>query len=88
MLSNVILLPLQRWKITDFTFFWGEILKEQGNQAATQSHWVLMTKDVIEESRDKDYTDQLTLVAKFANQQGINYEVPNLLDATIGIFMH
>lgn len=47
-----------------------------------------MTKDVIEGSRDKSYTEQQALVAKFTNQLGINYEVPHLFDATICIFMH
>ncbi len=73
---------------TKYRYMSDAIINEYGNQAATKSHWVLMTKDVIEGSRNKSYTGQRALVAKFANQQRINYEVPNLLDASIGIFMH
>src|SRR5262249_38119970 len=47
----------------------------------------LMTKNVIEGSRNKSYTDQQTLITELNEQTGINYDVPNLLDATICIFM-
>lgn len=68
---------------TKCRYIWDKIIKEHSNQAATQSHWVLMTKDVIEGSRNKSYPDQQALVAKFAN-----CEVPNLLDAIISILTH
>jgi hypothetical protein len=46
------------------------------------SHWVLMTRDVIEESRNKSYKDQQLLIEK----QDV-YEVPHILDAAVCIFM-
>ncbi|WP_068467790.1 F-box-like domain-containing protein [Candidatus Protochlamydia phocaeensis] len=73
---------------TQYKYIWDAIINEHGNQGATKSHWVLMTKDVIEGSRNKTYTDQQALIAEFAKKTEINYEVPNVLDATIGIFMH
>ncbi len=44
--------------------------------------------DVIPESRSKSYSDQHDLITELVKQTGINYEVPNVLDATICIFMH
>lgn len=64
------------------------ILKLYGNQPVTKSHWVLMTKDVIEGSRNKSYADQQALIANFAQQTGNAYEVPEVLDAATCIFMH
>ncbi len=54
--------------------------------AAPSSHWVLMTRDVIEGScgRKKTYQDQ----QKLLNQKGHgDYAVPTVLDATVCIFM-
>ena len=45
-----------------------------------------MTRDTIPNSRHKSYSDQRQL-AKAYNKNGIEYEVPRLLDATVGIFM-
>jgi hypothetical protein len=61
---------------------------EQGNQATPQSHWALMTKDVIKESRNKSYMLQQDLIAEFNKRTGMNYEVPNALDASICVIMH
>jgi hypothetical protein len=46
------------------------------------SHWVLMTKDVIEESRNKSFKNQQALLEK-----QIVYEAPHILNATVCIFM-
>jgi hypothetical protein len=50
--------------------------------AAPSSHWVLMTRYVIEGSRRKSYPDQQTLLS----QKGL-YAAPTILDATVCIFM-
>ncbi len=73
---------------TPYQYIKDAIIKEHGNQAITKSHWVLMTKEVIEESRDKSIIDQQTLIAKIAKRKGINYEIPPVLDAAICILMH
>jgi len=54
--------------------------------AVKKSHWVLMTKDVIPDSRRKSYSDQQQL-AKAYNKNGIEYEVPKLLDVAVSVFM-
>jgi len=51
-----------------------------------KSHWVLMTKDVIPDSRNKSYSDQKQLAQTY-NKHGIEYEVPKLLDAAMSVFM-
>ncbi len=53
-----------------------------------RSHWVLMTKDVIPDSRRKRYNDQKQLIASHAQKSGIPYELPKALDAATAIFMH
>jgi len=59
-------------------------LGEYTDPAAPPSHWVLMTSDVIEGSRNKSYPDQQMLLSQ--KGQG-DYAVPTILDATVCIFM-
>ena len=56
------------------------------NTPIGESHWVLMARDVIPNSRNKSYTDQKQL-AQIYNKNGVEYEIPRLLDATVNIFM-
>jgi hypothetical protein len=49
-----------------------------------KSRWVLMTRDVIEGSRNKAFAEQQALVAKKGHNK---YEVPALLDATACILL-
>ena len=59
-----------------------------GSQASGSSYWVLMTKDVLPESRNKSYEDQRKLVADHANRTGLSYEVPGGLEASIVMLLH
>ena len=52
-----------------------------------QSHWALMTRTVIEGSRNISYKDQQGLLAKYCQQAQVAYEVPKILDAAVCIFM-
>jgi hypothetical protein len=49
---------------------------------APPSHWVLLTRDVIEGSRNKSFKDQQALLEK-----QVVYEIPPILDATVCIFI-
>jgi hypothetical protein len=66
---------------TQYSYF---KLGEYTDPAAPPSHWVLLTRDVIEGSRSKSYLDQQTLLSQ--KGQGA-YAVPTILDATVCIFM-
>jgi hypothetical protein len=68
---------------SDCHFIWEPIDKEHGATSLQRSQWVLMTKDVIPGSRDKLYADQKAMVAGKAQ-----YEVPDLLLASVGILTH
>ena len=46
-----------------------------------------MTKDVLEGTRSKSYSDQIKIIAGFQQKTGIPYEVPHLIEATVSIFM-
>jgi hypothetical protein len=62
-------------------------LSEYRDPPAPPSHWVLLTRDVIEGSRNKSYKEQQDLLAKYCKQAQVSYEVPKILDAAVCILM-
>jgi len=66
---------------TQYSYF---DLGEYADPAAPSSHWVLLTREMIEGSRSKSFQDQQTLLSQ--QDHGI-YAVPTILDATVCIFM-
>ncbi|HNA62510.1 MAG TPA: hypothetical protein PKW79_05495 [Rhabdochlamydiaceae bacterium] len=58
-------------------------LDQAADTSSLQSYWVLMTKDIIPNSRAQTYTKQLLLL-----QNHPGYEVPKLLEAVTTLFMH
>ena len=55
---------------------------------ADRNYWVLMSRDVLPESRNQSYTDQLKLVKEAAQKSGCGYRAPKLIEAAVCIFMH
>ncbi len=68
---------------TTYESVYQPILTEHGTKPAEGSYWVLMTKDVIPESRAKSYAQQQALVGAKPG-----YEVPDLLSAIVGMLTH
>ncbi len=78
-LGELVQKPLQG-KATGY-FDCNPVLRNYVDMPAT-SHWVLMSRDVIPNSRKKSYKDQQTLAQGYTG-----YVIPNVLDATVAIFM-
>ncbi len=65
---------------------WKDILAALGNKTPIEkSCWMLMTKDVLPQSRGKFYYDQKAMVADLAKKALALYEVPRTLEAAICI---
>jgi hypothetical protein len=60
----------------------GYNLGQYTDPSAPESHWALLTRDVIEGSGSKTFAEQQALI-----QAKPSYEVPTILDATVCIFM-
>jgi hypothetical protein len=65
-----------------YEYIWDQIQATAKNHG--KSRWVLMTRDVIEGSRDKTFSEQQALVAEKGHNK---YEVPSILDATACILL-
>ena len=72
---------------TQYRYKWAAFFEEHGNRTTNESHWVLMTRDVIAGSRNKTYAQQQALLGETARRTGIDYEVPTALEAAVCIFM-
>jgi hypothetical protein len=72
---------------TEYKYYWDEIKKDLGTKSL-KSHWVLMTRNVIPESRNKSYEVQKALVQEHAQRSNIPYELPKALEAATAILMH
>jgi hypothetical protein len=73
---------------TQYSQFDGNVKKGLGSASVPSSYWVLMTRDVIERSLHKYYSDQCQLVETVAKNTAIPYVIPKALEATLSILMH
>ena len=72
---------------TKCNIYISDVKKELGTKSFA-SHWALMTRDVIPDSRNKAYDKQKALVRRHAEESGISYELPTALEAATAILMH
>ncbi|MBS0649277.1 MAG: hypothetical protein JSS10_08660 [Verrucomicrobia bacterium] len=71
-------------RATKYKHYWDKIKQKYGEAQLQNSYWILLTKDIIPESRDfKRYVDLKPLLEK-AN---VAYEIPRLLEVSVSIFM-
>ena len=73
---------------TEHRFYWGGIRQAVGNQSPGRSYWVLMTRDVLPGSRGKSYQNQRKLISEHAARTGLDYSVPNVLEAAVVMLLH
>ena len=87
-LGGLIQLPKGDGYGTKYRDYRDSVRQAIGSQSPGSSYWVLMTKDVLPESRDKRYEDQCKLVADHANRTGLGYKVPGALEAAVVMLLH
>jgi hypothetical protein len=82
-LGELVQHPRSGGKPTKYEYF---NLGEYVDQPA-QSHWALLTRTVIEGSRNKPYKDQQAIVSSYSRKTKMAYEIPTVLDAAVCNFM-
>ncbi len=63
-------------------------LGEYHDNPVTRSYWVLMSRDVLEGSRNKSYQTQFDQVDSLAQKTDVPYAAPKVLEAATCILMH
>jgi hypothetical protein len=88
LLGKLISSPQGGGYSTQYCFYDSYIQEPLGAQSPARSYWVLITRDVLEGSRNKDYASQKDLVAGHAKRTGLSYELPGVLEAATAILSH
>jgi hypothetical protein len=65
-----------------------EIKGQFGTIASSSSYWMLMTRDVLPNSRGCTDTAQSSCVKRYATKTGLPYKLPTALEAATAIFTH
>jgi hypothetical protein len=88
LLGELIKRPTDGGCSTKYRVYASDVQEQFGAQSPVHSYWVLMTRDVIEGSRNQGYSSQKALVAHHANRTGLPYELPGALEAATAILLH
>lgn len=87
LLGDLIRNPKQGSK-TGYDAYPDSVKNPHGSNCFTESHWVMMTRNVLVGSRNKKYLTQVDRVETFAKQTGKPFFEPNALIAATCILMH
>jgi hypothetical protein len=88
LLSELIQHPQGGGHSTQYRYYGASTKQQFGTQSPVASYWVLMTRDVLEGSRNETYASQQALVAQHASRTGLPYELPGALEAATAILSH
>lgn len=81
-LQNLIQYPQNQGHATDYDYYSDATKGKHGDTSVERSHWVLMTRDVVPDSRNKTYQEQKDLVNHYKD-----YGLPGALEAAVCILM-
>jgi hypothetical protein len=87
-LGELIQHPSNGGHRTEYNFYDQRTKAQIGAESPPRSYWVLMTRDVLPDSRSKTYKAQKEMVARYASRVGLPYELPHALEAATAILMH
>jgi hypothetical protein len=88
LLGELIRRPRNGGNETKYRYYSNIVKAQLGEASPDRSYWLLMTRDVLENSRSKVYAAQRALVASHAGRTGQPYEIPGALEAATSILMH
>jgi hypothetical protein len=84
---NQFAATLANYRQDSFRYFWDLAQREHGDTPPERSHWVLITKDVVEGTRNEPYSEQKTKVEALG--RGIlGYQVPTVQDFCKAVLLY
>jgi hypothetical protein len=73
---------------TKYRYYSSRVRMQFGASSPTASYWLLMTRNVLPESRNKTYANQKKIVADHEKRTSLPYELPKALEAATAILTH
>jgi NLR family CARD domain-containing protein 3 len=71
-----------------YSWYASGVREQFGAVSPAASYWLLMTRDVLPESRRKTYAAQQKLIVDHARDTRLPYELPKVLEAATAILTH
>lgn len=68
--------------------FWAENCRRAHGNVEFEPQWILISNNVLPDSRKKSYEEQAQMVADLSKEAFVNYEVPSLKAAIAASFLH
>jgi hypothetical protein len=88
LLGELVRHPKSGGYSTKYDYYDTDVRAALGARSPIRPYWVLMTRNVLEGTRGKQYASQQALVAAHAKRTGLPYELPGALEAATTIFAH
>jgi hypothetical protein len=88
LLEKLIKRPQDGGYPTAYSFYGSDVRAALGAQAPEGAYWVLMTRAVLEGSRNKRYDAQKKLISDHARRTRLSYELPGALEAATVMLSH
>jgi len=82
LLGELVKKPKGGGHATQYRDVWQDLFDQYGAVPCQESHWVLMSRDVLPGTRKKSFRDQCAILAGFGD-----FRAPTLLEAAVCIFM-
>jgi hypothetical protein len=88
LLGELIERPRNGGYKAQYRYYDSRVQAQIGAASPQASYWLLMTRDVLPESRSKGYGNQKRIIAGHARRTCLPYEVPKVLEAATAILTH
>lgn len=73
---------------TGYKYCSSPVKESIGEESSPSSYWILMTKDIIPNTQNKNYKDQQEFVAQIRQKTQLKYELPTTLQAASSILLY
>ncbi|WP_194848190.1 DUF294 nucleotidyltransferase-like domain-containing protein [Candidatus Neptunochlamydia vexilliferae] len=87
-LQTLIEKPKGNGHATKYRYYYPTLKKDLGDKEVPDSYWILMSHDIIPNSRKKRYSDQKSLVKTLSQKSQKPYTLPKALEAAVTILMN
>lgn len=88
LLQELIQSPKEGGYQTSYRYYWDKLKWQYGTQTPSHSYWVMLSRDVFRDTRDKSFKEQRSKFAIIGTYQQLRGEVPGILEATVSVLMH
>jgi hypothetical protein len=69
-----------------YRYILSDIVTALGEERVQKAEWILVTKEVLPDSRNKTYSKQKTLVSNLTNTGQVEYQIPKTIELIVGLF--